>query len=144
MYYESWHSINPNRESLDKIQFLCNATLQFSWNLFKPVLFDILLHIVLKTVLALKHIIFVVYFDQQTGAPHAVPWSKSFVSARKQIFSSFSVSNGKKKGKRENNTKKTFIKGGLPAFKCYSLTLVDLLLCMFFCVIFALSFLFFR
>ena len=29
---------------------------------------------------------FVVYFDQQMGAPHAVCWSKSFVSALKQAF----------------------------------------------------------
>ena len=40
-----------------------------------------------------------VYFDKQMGALHAVNWSKSFASVLKQVFSSFSVTNGKKKGK---------------------------------------------
>ena len=39
------------------------------------------------------------YFDQQPGAPHAIRWSKSFVSALKQLFSSFSFTNRKKKEK---------------------------------------------
>ena len=56
----------------------------------------------------------VAYFDQWDGAPHAVPWSKSFVSAWKQVFPSFSVTNKKKKEKRKERkaqkvTRKTFI-----------------------------------
>ena len=39
----------------------------------------------------------VVYFYQQTGAPHAVCWLKSFVFELKQVFSYFSVTNGKKR-----------------------------------------------
>ena len=50
----------------------------------------------------------VVYFDKQTGAPHAVHWSKSFVFVLMQVFSYFSFTNGKirtkKKGKHKNNT----------------------------------------
>ena len=38
----------------------------------------------------------VVYFDQLMGAPHALHWLKSFVFALKQVFSYFSVPNGKK------------------------------------------------
>ena len=47
-----------------------------------------------------KDEIIVVYFDQQMGAPHAVYWSKSFVSALKLVFSSFSVTN-EKRNKRD-------------------------------------------
>ena len=64
----------------------------------------------------------VVYFDQQMGAPHAVCWSKSIFSALKQVFSSFSITNGKKKGKRketQNNTKNMW-KGGIQALRCYA------------------------
>ena len=28
----------------------------------------------------------VVYFDQPTGAPHAIPWSQTFVSVLKQVI----------------------------------------------------------
>ena len=42
----------------------------------------------------------VVYFDQQTGAPHPVRWSKSFASALKQVLLSFSVTNKRKKKKK--------------------------------------------
>ena len=38
----------------------------------------------------------VVYFDQQTGALHAIGWSKSFFSALKQVFLSFSITNSGK------------------------------------------------
>ena len=44
----------------------------------------------------------VVYFDQQTGAPHAVRWSKSFVSTWKQVISSSSATNRKKRKKKES------------------------------------------
>ena len=38
----------------------------------------------------IKKVLSVVYFDQQTGAPHAYSWSKSFVSAWKQaVFCCF-------------------------------------------------------
>ena len=46
-----------------------------------------------------------VYFDQQTGAPHVILWSKSFVSALKQAFPSLFITNGKKKEKRQESTK---------------------------------------
>ena len=52
----------------------------------------------------------VVYFDKQTGAQHAVHWSKSFVFALKQVFSYFSVTNRKKKGKPYKNMEKHTIK----------------------------------
>ena len=59
-----------------------------------------------------------VYFDQKTGAPHAVPWSKSFVSC---IFPSLME---KRKKKRKESTKikqkKHALKGGLPVYRCYS------------------------
>ena len=52
----------------------------------------------------------VVYFDEPTGAAHAVCWSKPFVSGLKQVFSSFSNTNVKKERKlkitRKKNTKK--------------------------------------
>ena len=54
----------------------------------------------------------VVHFDQQTGAPHAICWS--FVSALKQVFLSFSITNGKKKEKRKeiaNLTQITYLTG---------------------------------
>ena len=38
----------------------------------------------------------VAYFDQQTGARYVVCWSKSFVSALKQVFPSFYITNGKR------------------------------------------------
>ena len=44
---------------------------------------------------------FVEYSDQQTGAPHTVCCSKSFVFTFKQVFSYFSITNGKKKEKRK-------------------------------------------
>ena len=49
----------------------------------------------------------VVYFDQRTGAPHAVHWLKSFVSALKKVFLPFSVTNRRKrkKGKPKNKVK---------------------------------------
>ena len=43
----------------------------------------------------------VVHFDQQTGAPHAVCWSKSFVLALKQVFPFFLTQTGKKEGKHK-------------------------------------------
>ena len=46
------------------------------------------------------------YFDQPTGAPHAVLWSKSFVFALKQVFSYFSVTNRKKERKKKGNPHK--------------------------------------
>ena len=49
---------------------------------------------------------------------HTVRWSTSFIFAFKHIFSYLSVTNGKKK-------EKLVVKGGLPVFRCYSLTLVD-------------------
>ena len=45
----------------------------------------------------------VVYFHQQMVAPHTVHWLKSFVFVLKQVFSYFSVTNGKKKGKPHKN-----------------------------------------
>ena len=47
------------------------------------------------------------YVDQPMGALQAIHWSKSFVSAVKQFFSSFSVTNGKKKEKRIESAKIT-------------------------------------
>ena len=64
-------------------------------------------------------LVYVVYYEKQMSAPHAVRWLKSFVSAWKQVFSSFLSLMKKKK-----------------EFK------IDPLLCMFFCIIFELSFLF--
>ena len=57
--------------------------------------------------LMLQHSVAVVYFDQETGAPHAIRWSKSFVFALKQAFSYFSVTNRKKKQKRKESRTKT-------------------------------------
>ena len=66
----------------------------------------------LKSALVLMNS-FVVYFDQWTGAPHAIGWSKSFVFVflmLKQLFPSISV----KKCKKWKNKKKHVLKGGLP------------------------------
>ena len=45
-------------------------------------------------------VVYIVYFDQQMGALHAVYWSKSYVSALKHLFSS-QTEKRKKKGKRQ-------------------------------------------
>ena len=58
----------------------------------------------------------VVYFDQQTGAPHAIHWSKSIFLMLKQLFPS--LTEQKKKKKEKKVTQKHAIKGGLPAFRC--------------------------
>ena len=50
----------------------------------------------------------VVYYDHQTGAPHAVWWSKSFIFALKQVFLYFSVTNEKKKEKRKEQKHNSF------------------------------------
>ena len=50
----------------------------------------------------------VVYFDQRSGAPHAVCWSKSFVSTLKQVFIYFPIT---KKRKAQKITRKTCKKG---------------------------------
>ena len=47
----------------------------------------------------------VVYFNQWMGAPHTVHWLKSFVSALKQVFSFFSVTNGKEERKKRKAKK---------------------------------------
>ena len=60
----------------------------------------------------------VVYFDQQTGAPHAARWSKC-------RFSSFFV---KKEGKEQNTTKNHWNWGVFLAFGSYSQKLVETLL----------------
>ena len=44
----------------------------------------------LQTVSKIECNLFVVYFDQQTGAPQAIRWSKSFFML-KQLFTSFSI-----------------------------------------------------
>ena len=63
----------------------------------------------------------VVYF-----APHAVCWSKSFVFVLKQVFFIFFHHKRKKRKKTERKAiQKHAKKGGLPAFRCYSLRLVD-------------------
>ena len=51
----------------------------------------------------MQHCLFVTYFDQQTGALHAIGWYESFLGAFKQVFQSFSVTNGKKKRKYNKN-----------------------------------------
>ena len=48
---------------------------------------------------------FVVYLDQQTGALHAIYWSKSFVSAPKQIFCLF-LSLTEKRKKKDRKVQK--------------------------------------
>ena len=52
------------------------------------------------------------YFDQRTGALHAICWSKSFVSALKHIFCLFPSLKGKKKKRKESakNNKKNILK----------------------------------
>ena len=47
----------------------------------------------------------VVYFDQRTGAPHAVCWSKSYILALKQVFHFF-LSQWKKRKKIERKAQK--------------------------------------
>ena len=51
----------------------------------------------------------VVYFDQLTGALHTVCWLKLFVFALKQIFSYFSITNGKRERKAAQKHDKTCI-----------------------------------
>ena len=46
------------------------------------------------------------YFNQLAGAPHAVGWSKSFFKALKEVFLSFSITNGKEIAKITQNMHK--------------------------------------
>ena len=46
------------------------------------------------------------YFDQQTGAPHAVCWLKLFFSVLKQSFPSFMSQTERKERKAQEITKK--------------------------------------
>ena len=57
----------------------------------------------------------VVFFDKQRGAPLAICWSKSFVSAWKQVFSSFSITNRKKRKESAKKHRKTCTKWVRPA-----------------------------
>ena len=63
---------------------------------------------------------YVVYFDQQTGAPHTIRWSKSLV-LNKFLFIFPSLTEKKKEKRKESRTKTCInlqSKGGLPAFRC--------------------------
>ena len=51
------------------------------------------------------------------GAPHTVRWSKSFDFVLKQVFSSFSVTNGKKK---EKGGESALFWGKFNHVNCYS------------------------
>ena len=59
----------------------------------------------------------VVYFEQPTGAPHTVRWSKSIFDAKTNFWVLLSH---KMYFKNAKNNKKHVLKGGLPAFRCYS------------------------
>ena len=48
---------------------------------------------------------FVVYFDQQMGAPHTIRWSKSFATALKQVFLYFPSLTEEKERKKKESTK---------------------------------------
>ena len=52
-------------------------------------------------------LIAVMYFDQQISAPHTVCWSKSSISAIKQVFQIFSFTNRKKEVKAQKIKKNT-------------------------------------
>ena len=68
----------------------------------------------------------VVYFDQEMGAPHAVRWLKSIFWRLNNFFHPLRNKIKKKKGSRTKKTCKNMQhKGGLPAFRCYSLMLID-------------------
>ena len=56
-------------------------------------------------------LLLVVYYEQQTGAPHTVRWSKLKFLAIKQVFLSFSVTNRKKEKKPQKITRKLHKKG---------------------------------
>ena len=62
----------------------------------------------------MKLMIFVVYFNQQIGAWHAVCWSKSVFLVLNKVFPTFFVTNEKKEEKMQKITGKTCIKGDLP------------------------------
>ena len=80
--------------------------------------------------LVLKHPpIFVVYFDQRMGAPHAVRWSKSFFWRQDNFFRQVLWLNVKK---RQKITIKCVRKGGyFPPLLCMILCGIPLIFCLF-------------
>ena len=63
-----------------------------------------------------QHIMSVVYFNQQTGAPQAFRWSKSIFLTLKQLFTSLTEQN---KEKRKESRQKHAIKEGSTSKKVF-------------------------